>query len=168
MDGSRPRIGLLVSALGAGLLAGAVFLPWYAIGRPLGPGRSATAQLSSVSAFHIVEGLSIALLVLACLALLDAVLPLVGHAGIPAGAGASLGLLGAIAASCVVVRMVDLPAPSAPAVLSVREGAWLALAGAVAIVAGGFWPRVSMPPALVAQSHFESGWSGLSGWTPQR
>ena len=95
-------------------------------------------------------------------------LPLVRHARVPAGAGASLGLIGSLAAACVVFRMIDLPAPAGAPTLSVRIGAWLALAGSLAIVAGGFWPRVAMPPALAAHQSFEGGWSGLSGWTPQR
>jgi hypothetical protein len=168
MPADRSRYGLLVSALGATTLAVAVFLPWYGVSRAGATGRSA-ATLSTVSAIDLVEKLSIGLLVLACLALLDALLPLVRHARVPAGAGASLGLLGGIAGACVAYRMIDLPAAPLDAMaLSVRVGAWLALAGSLAIVAGGFWPRVAMPPALAAQPPFDSGWSGLSGWTPQR
>jgi hypothetical protein len=166
MDGSRSRYGLLVSALGAGLLATAVFLPWYGAVHVSGAAR-AGAQPALLSAFDVVGGLSVALLVLAFLALTDALLPLVRHAGVPAGAGASLALLGGIAAACVAYRMFDLPAPAGAVAVSLRAGAWLALAGAVMIATGGFWPRVAMPPALVAQSRVESGWSGLSGWTPQ-
>jgi hypothetical protein len=169
MDATRSRYGLLVSAFGAAMLAAAVFLPWYGPGRTPGGGRVA-ATAPSVSAIDAIEGISIALLVLAFLALTDALLPLVRHVRVPAGAGASLGLLGVVAAVLVALRMVDVPGPVAGAAAqSLRGGAWLALAGSVAIAAGGCWPRVSlMPPALVAQSHFESGWSGLSGWTTQR
>jgi len=167
MDAARSRYGLLVSALGASLLATAVFLPWYAVARVPGAARP-DAQPALASAFQAIEGISIALLAFAFLALVDALLPLVRHARVPAGAGASLALLGGVAAACVAYRMVDLPAPAGAATLSLRAGAWLALAGAVMISTGGFWPRVAMPPALAAQSRFESGWSGLSGWTPQR
>jgi hypothetical protein len=167
MDTARSRYGLLISALGATLLAVAVFLPWYGTSRPAGAGTALAS--STASALDATEGLAVALLVLAFLALLDALLPLVRHVRVPAGAGASLGLLGVIAATCVAFRMVDVPAASAgAAALTLRAGAWLALAGSVTIAAGGCWPRVSMPPALAAQSRFESGWSGLSGWTPQR
>jgi hypothetical protein len=168
MPADRSRYGLLVSALGATTLAVAVFLPWYGVTRA-GGGAHGAATLSTVSAIDLVEKLSIGLLVLAFLSLVDALLPLARHARVPAGAGASLGLLGGIAGACVAYRMIDIPAaPLDAATLSVRVGAWLALAGSLAIVAGGFWPRVSMPPALASQSPFESGWSGLSGWTPQR
>jgi hypothetical protein len=124
------------------MLATAVFLPWY------GPGRGAIAAhpapLQPVSAIHAIAGMSIALLVLAFLALTDALLPLVRHVRVPAGAGASLGLLGVIAAALVAFRMVEVPAPVAgAAAASLRGGAWLALAGAVAIAAGGCWPRAS-------------------------
>lgn len=167
MDAARSRYGLLVSALGASLLGTAVFLPWYGAARA--PGAAPTgAQPSLISAISAVESVGIALLVLALLALLDALLPLARHARVPAGAGGSLALLGGIAAACIVYRMVDLPVLSGAATPSLRAGAWLALAGSVMIATGGFWPRVAMPPALVAQSRFESGWSSLSGWTPQR
>jgi hypothetical protein len=165
MDAARSRYGLLVSALGASLLAVAVFLPWYSVAHAAGAAR-AGAQPATASAIETVQGIGIALIVLAFLALTDALLPLARHARVPAGAGASLALLGGIAGAFVVYRMLDVPAPAAAQ--SLRAGAWLALAGAVMIATGGFWPRVSMPPALAAQSHLERGWSGLSGWTPQR
>lgn len=168
MDAARSRYGLLVSALGASLLAVAVLLPWYSIGHGTSGTRHAGLVTVTASAIDTVEGTGIALLVLAFLAVTDALLPLARHVRVPAGAGASLALLGGVAAALIVYRMLDLPAPVAAAAGSLRAGPWLALAGAVMIATGGFWPRVSMPPALVAQSHLESGWAGLSGWTPQR
>src|SRR6478735_629050 len=103
MDADRSRYGLLVSALGATTMAVAVFLPWYGVTRAGGSGRG-DATLSTLSAIDMVDKLSIGLLVLASLALLDALLPLVRHARVPAGAGASLGLLGGIAGACVAYR----------------------------------------------------------------
>ena len=167
MDAARSRYGLLVSALGASLLAVAVFLPWYGVSHGAGAGHPGLPTVTA-SVIDTVEGVGIALLVLAFLALTDALLPLARHVRVPAGAGASLALLGGIAAAFIVYRMLDLPAPAAAAAQSLRAGAWLALAGAVMIATGGFWPRVSMPPALAAQAHADGGWSGLSGWTPQR
>jgi hypothetical protein len=49
--------------------------------------------------------------------------------------------------------------------VSLREGGWLSLFGALLILAGGLWPRARS--AGVVEERFESALSGLSGWTPQ-
>jgi hypothetical protein len=51
--------------------------------------------------------------------------------------------------------------------LSLREGAWLALLGSLAIVAGGLWPRAHTRPSSARETSFDAAWSGLSGWTPE-
>jgi hypothetical protein len=124
-------------------------------------------QLGAVSAHQVLKDMNVVLLVLAGLALLDALLPLVLSSSVPDGAGRSLVLIGLVASGCVVFRMVDRPAPSGGLLaLSLREGSWLALLGGLMMLVGGLWPRV---PASVSasESHIESTWSGLSGWTPQ-
>jgi hypothetical protein len=161
MAGNRSRYGLLVSALGAIVLAVSVFLPWY--------GMSVTAhhQLTAVSAHQALRDLNIVLLVLAGLAMLDALFPLARSvSSVPDGAGASVVLLGTVATVCVLYRMVDPPTPPGDLVaLSLREGAWLALLGSLTMVLGGLWPRrVPSPAASDVRAH--TAWSGLSGSTP--
>lgn len=153
MTGERSRYGLAVSALGAIVLSVSVFLPWYGVG--LAPQSAAAVvshrlvslsyqRLELVSGQHALQDLSVVLLVLAGLAILDALVPLArAHAPLPGGAGGSVLLLGSVASACVVYRMIDPPAAVAGqlAVHSLREGAWLGLLGALAIALGGMWPR---------------------------
>jgi hypothetical protein len=198
MGDERSRYGLMVSALGAILLAISVFLPWYGIsftaagiaaaqqisqqvvsefgnatlqsytsGLHASLGALAGHQLGAVSAHQALKYLNVTLLVIAGLALLDVMLPLARPLpSIPDGAGGSAVLLGAIAAVCVVFRMVDRPVPVEGLVsLSLREGAWLALIGSLTMVVGGMWPRVTSAPAS-SESPLQDSWSALSGWTP--
>ncbi len=197
MTGDRSRYGLLVSALGAVLLAVSVFLPWYGVSfTPAGIaaveqagsqfasqygdaalqsavntedanlGGLAGRQFVTLSAHQALHDLNVILLVLAGLALLDALFPLArGVPTIPDGAGGSVVLLGGVAAACIAFRMVVRPAPGGELIaLSLREGAWLALLGALAMIAGGLWPRQTSAAAIESQT--EAAWSGLSGWSP--
>ncbi len=198
MAGDRSRYGLLLSALGAVLLAISVFLPWYgvsltstgvafaqnegaqAIARygnselqayiaPLHSsiGALAGVQLAALSAHQSLKDISVVLLILAGLALLDSLFPLVRAPSLPSGAGASLVLVGLVAAVCVVVRMVVRPDPAGEFLaLSLREGAWLALAGSLMVLAGGLWPRARVAPPA-SDPRVESAWAGLSGWSPE-
>jgi hypothetical protein len=124
-------------------------------------------QFTALSAHQALHGLNIVLLVLAGLALLDALLPLArSDAGMPAGAGGSVVVLGTIATACVLYRMVDPPTPAGGLLsLSLLEGAWLALLGSLTMVLGGMWPRAVFSP-MVSDAHVRGAWSGLSGWTP--
>lgn len=198
MAADRSRYGLLVAALGAVLLAVAVFLPWYGLSLTAGGavfvqevgdqvvahyGNAALQQyltplhatlsslvgqqLATVSANQALKYMNIVLLVLAGLALLDALLPLARAGSVPDGAGASLVLLGSVATACVLYRMLDRPDPAAGLIsLSLREGAWLALVGSLAMLLGGMWPR-PRAAATPDSAGVEGAWSGLSGWTPQ-
>jgi hypothetical protein len=125
-------------------------------------------QFAAVSAHEALKNLNVVLLVLAGLAMLDALIPLArASSTVTDGGGAAVVLLGAIAAACVLYRVVHPPAPAGGLLtLSLREGAWLALLGSVAMIVGGLWPR---RPASSSASDLtlESAWSGLSGWTPQ-
>lgn len=156
MLGERSRYGLAVAAGGAVLLAASPFLPWYGV-------RHAAAP----SGMRVLGGLGPLLLVLAGLALLDALLPLVRTRGthVPAGAGASLVLLGAVASTCALFRIVDPPAGVRLATLSPREGAWLALAGAATVLVGGVWPRIAVVASEAAAP--DDVWAALGRWTPQ-
>jgi hypothetical protein len=199
MVGDRSRYGLLVSALGAVLLAVSVFLPWYGLSftatgiayvqhvgdqvvaqygnaslqgylAPFHAGVSSLAgqEFAAVSAHEALKDISVVLLIISGLALLDALFPLVRTISLPDGAGASLALLGSVATACVLYRLIERPVPAGGLVaMSLREGTWLALLGALMLLAGGLWPRGSAG-ASPNDTRVQSSWSGLSGWTPQR
>lgn len=162
----RSRYGLLVSALGAIVLIVSVFLPWYEVASTLhanaGAGGDVGHRLATITAFRALRGVDVVLLVLAGLAILDALAPLAPTGRpLPGGAGGSVVLLGAVASAFVLFRMLA-PPPSIVGVaeLSLREGAWLALLGSLAIALGGMWPRsigFLTPPAARAPG----SWSGL-------
>jgi hypothetical protein len=180
MANDRSRYGLLVSALGAVLLAIAVFLPWYAVNlTPDGATFAANAlqslagqfgngtlqqlaagvhgsvtslsgqEIAALTAHQVLHDLGVVLLVLAGIALIDALMALARGAG-PAGAGAgrAIVLVGLLATVCVIYRMAEPPVPAGGLVaLSLREGSWLALLGSLMMVLGPIWPRVSLEPA---------------------
>ncbi len=174
MTGERSRYGLLVSSLGAALLAGSLFLPWYAVSvtqagaDSLGKAGSGLAarvaagglqayagglhgtiaalageKVGALTAEQALSALSVVLLVLAGLSLLDALVPLArGRSRIPEGAGGAVVLLGILASGFVLYRMIAPPAPAGEMLaLSLREGAWLSLLGALMVALGGLWPR---------------------------
>lgn len=136
----------------------------------LHPDFSALAgqQLGAVSAHQVLHVLNVVLLIAAGLALLDALLPLARTGGaMPAGAGGSVVVLGAVAGMCVLYRMIDPPAPAGGLMsLSLREGAWLALLGSLAMLVGGLWPRTVTSSSGATEANLRGAWTGLSGWTP--
>lgn len=199
MSGLRSRYGLAVSALGAVVLAVAVFLPWYGVsftssGIALTQrvGQQIVAQygnaelqsqigslhanlsglvgheLGSLSAHQALSTINVVLLVLAGLVCAIAVLALAGPASAASDANRlPLAVLGLLAGALVLYRIVDVPAPAGGFFsLSVREGAWLALLAAVAIVAGALWPARD-PGADAPQPASDAVWAQLSGWTPK-
>ncbi len=145
MAGERSRYGLLVSAFGALVLIASVFLPWYEVAFTLhtSAGAAAGHRLGLLSAHRALREVNVVLLVLAALAILDALAPLARTRGqLPGGAGGSVVLLGVLACAFVLYRMLAPPAEIlGVAELSLREGAWLALLGSAAIALGGIWPR---------------------------
>lgn len=153
MDQRRSPFCLLVSALGAGVVAVSVFLPWYALSSGVaartggaaapGPGVSALQQFATVDGQHAFRYAGVILLVLAGLAMLDSLVPLATSASAAGnGAGGSVCLLGALGAVCVLYRLVDPPGLGGEAVtVSMRAGGWIALGGCVTMVLAGIWPR---------------------------
>ncbi len=123
--------------------------------------------IGAVSAHQVLHDMNIILIVLAILALLDALFPLALGASVVAdGAGGAAVLLGGVAAVCVVFRMISPPTPPGDIVsLSLREGAWLALLGSMMMVLGGLWPRAATSVGVPERSAPDL-FSGLSGWTP--
>ncbi len=131
-------------------------------------GALAGQEFAAVSAHQGLKDMNVILLVLAALALLDALVPLARPASsVPEGAGASVVLLGIVAALCVLYRMLVPPTPPGDLLaLSLREGAWLALLGSLTMVGAGLWPRLRGTVAE-GDSRVQSTWSGMSGWTPE-
>jgi hypothetical protein len=124
-------------------------------------------QLASITGHQAMKYLSVVLLVLAGLALLDALLPLARSGALANGAGGSLPLLGLVALLCVAGRMVFRPLPPGELIaLSLRGGAWLCLLGAALMLVGGLWPRAHARTEAI-EERVEDALAGLSGWTPQ-
>ena len=128
-------------------------------------------QFTALSAHQALKDLNVVLLLLAGVAIVIALLALAGagfsSASSPDGHRGPLALLGLVAAACVLFRIVDPPTPDGGVLaLSLREGAWLALVGSLAMVAGGLWPRHLRAPQA-SEVKVEGVWSGLSGWTPE-
>jgi hypothetical protein len=197
MAGERPRYGQVVSALGALVLAISVFLPWYGVSFTSSGaayaqqvGSQVAAQYGnatlqsyvaslhssftglvgheflSLSAHQTLKTLNVVLLIAAGIGCLIALFALAGSASAAANRGA-LALVGAVAGTCVLYRMVELPPPSGEMfALSLREGAWLALLGALAMIAGAVWPAVGTG-AKSRTGDARDAWSELSGWTPE-
>jgi hypothetical protein len=124
-------------------------------------------EFTALSAHQALKDLNVVLLILAGLGCLLALLALASQQ--PASSEANRGplaLLGALATLCVLYRMLDPPTPSGELLaLSLREGAWLALLGSLAIIGGALWPR-PRAGASPSDALAESVWSELSGWTP--
>jgi hypothetical protein len=168
MAGNRSRYGLMMSAFGAIVLIVSVFLPWYevAVAAHASTGVAAGHRLALVTAHRALHEVNILLLVLAALAILDALVPLARADGpLPGGAGGAVVLLGALAAALVLYRMLVPPGPSLGVTeLSLREGAWLALLGSLAIVLGGMWPRsIDLVAPASAPGPAPGALSGLRG-----
>jgi hypothetical protein len=125
-------------------------------------------QFTALSAHQALKDLNVVLLLIAGVAIVIALMTLAGAGSASLdGHRAPLALLGMLAALCVLYRMVDPPSPAGGLLaLSLREGAWLALLGSAAIVAGAFWPE-RFGSAVVSDQKLQSTWSELSGWTPE-
>ncbi len=190
MTTERSRYGLLMSSLGAALLAGSLFLPWYRVSVTAAGASSlghvagqlgglqgyiaglhgtiaaiAGQPVGAVTAAQTLSALSVILLVLAGLALLDALVPLArANSPVPAGAGGAVVLLGIVASGCVLYRMIAPPSPAGELVsLSLREGAWLSLLGALMVALGGLWP--SRLPAMPGEAFGADIWASLTSGT---
>jgi hypothetical protein len=130
--------------------------------------RLAGQEFTSLSAHQALTNLNVVLLVLAGLASVLALLALAGPESASSQANRGpLALLGALATLAVLYRMTDPPSPAGGLLaLSLREGAWLALLGSLAITAGALWPRRTVR-ASSSQGAGHGVWSELSGWTPE-
>jgi hypothetical protein len=167
MAGDRSRYGLSMSALGAVVLALAALLPWYrvsSLAHGAGAHSLTVRALTDVSARQCLPDMRILLLVLAGLAMLDTLLPLVRTGDpVPGGAGGSVALLGTVAALCALYRIVNPPGLSGDDVaLTLLAGPWLALLGSLAMLLGGVWPcRVGS--GTRAEARMRGVWPGVQG-----
>jgi hypothetical protein len=199
MGDSRASYRLVVAALGAVLLAVAVFLPWYgvsftargvAFAQQVGDQvsaqygnaalqnymSSAHASLAgivghefiAVSAHQALKQINVVLLIIAGVGIVIALFGLAGPESSAEANAAPLALLGAVAAACVLYRILAPPSPAGGELfaLSSREGAWLALLGSVAMIGGGLWPS-RHASAQPSQADLQSALAELSGWTPE-
>lgn len=193
MEARVSRTGLVISALGAMAMLVSVFLPWYGVSftqagvdfaegtvlpmvsRVLGPaydGRLHAAanglvghRFVSLSAHQALSNISTALIVAGAAAAVLSVVWLAGAESLPP-LGGVLAAIGLVAASLVVYRLIDRPDPAPQLIaMSLRGGAYLALLGAGAIVAGAMWPRARRRPSESSVAGSEA-WADLSGWTP--
>ncbi len=125
-------------------------------------------QIGSISAHQGFSRIAPLLLIVAGLGLLIALISVARERPSELDAsGRWIAVLGAIALVCVVYRMLARPAWEQPFLtLSLREGAWLALLGAAAMIAGGLWPR-RVGAAQASPEQLDDVWSRLSGWTPE-
>ncbi len=127
-------------------------------------------ELFALSAHQALSTLNVVLLIIAGLGILISLLALVGPAAASSEANRGpLALLGLVAAACVVFRMLDKPAPAAGELLSLslREGAWLALIGALCMAAGALLPRRESVSRASLPDAGANVFSELSGWTPE-
>lgn len=123
-------------------------------------------QFVGLSAHQVLKDLNVVLLIVGGLAIVIAFVSLAQpESSLPNGSSL-LALLGAIAAVCVLYRMVDPPSVAGGIIsFSLREGSWLALLGSLAMVVGGMWPSSLQLPNVSPSSG--SVWSEFSGWTPE-
>jgi hypothetical protein len=123
-------------------------------------------QLATLSAHDALRYMRWVLLILAAIAFTLALLRLAGATERSPSANGQLALVGAIAALCVLFRIVDPPvSPEGLVALSLSWGIWLSLASSFAIVAGAVWPsRIGRASDPKRAAH---ALEGLSGWTPE-
>ncbi len=109
-------------------------------------GSLAGRQLATVSAHDVLKDIGPLLLVLAAISLLASLLRLAGVTGLLEAGGGQIALAGGLAALFVLYRMLVHPGTRTDFVsLSLGWGAWLALLGAAAIVAGGLLSASAQP-----------------------
>ena len=123
MSLKRLRLGEPLALVGAVGVIVSLFLPWY---------ESATGNLSAWDTF----GPALVLLILAAIAALGlgAVTVTERSTALPVAAAVWSTLLGMLAVIAAVIRVIERPDHAT----SLCAGAWLALAGACAILAGSW------------------------------
>lgn len=139
----RLRLGELIALAGAACVIASLTLPWYG-GAVGSTGASASGELGAWATF----GPAVAVLMLASvLALLLGVATVFERSSaLPVAAAVWCTLSGFAAVIAAIVRVLERPGDS----VSLMTGAWLALGGAVAILAGGWQSMRDERPQLYA------------------
>ena len=123
-----------------------------------------SSSLTRITEHQALPYMKAFLLIVAGLAMLDALLPLVRAAPVPGGAGGSVALLGAVAAACALYRILDPPGLSGDAVsLTLLEGPWLTLLAALTMLLGGMWPRSVVGAPGVSEVRVQRFGHGVPG-----
>jgi hypothetical protein len=186
---STVRPGHLLSALGAVLAAGSLWLPWYgldlggavddAVARqtPDGPGGEIAAQLvrgfaSALASLVQLTGwrafsTTDVVLALGAVAVVGAVGALAAGESVgPSAVTRLCGALGVAGALLVTARIISPPGPDG--MLGPRHGAWIGLAGTVLVAVGAWW--ASLPardaPAPAAPAPFADAGSAADSIAP--
>jgi hypothetical protein len=144
MDLRRLRTGEWLAALSGVALLASLFLPWYEVGRA---GSATATGWESLDVLDILLALVAASGVLLALVTANQRVP-----AVPVALSALVALVGGLGVILVLIRVLDLPNWAGG-----REwGLWLALAGAVGIVAGSLLAmREEIRPSAEA-IHIES------------
>ena len=168
MVDNRPSRGLLVSALGAAVLAVSMFLPWYSVSITPTGAAQAQQELAAVAQqygnanlqtmanqvgaqFSSVSGRPLATVtahqafkdiskILLLLAGIALLASLLELADVVEVGGGQIALVGFAAALCVLFRMLSAPGTRTDLIsLSLSWGSWVALGAAAAIIGGALW-----------------------------
>src|ERR1700680_2171788 len=119
-------------------------------------------QLAPASAHEALTNISVVLLIVASLGLLLGLSALARTVPLSSGShGELIALLGALAAACVLYRVLRVPDPAPGFVTySLREGPWLSLLGSLAMVAGGLSTR-GLGARRAPDATLQDAWSSL-------
>lgn len=137
----RIRLGELVALAGAVLIAVALALPWYGGASSASPAH-AGGRLDAWSTF----GPTIVFLLIAAILAVVLVLANVFErtTAAPVAAAVWTTLFGFIASICALIRVLERP----DGATCLQAGAWLALAGALATLLGGWLSMRDERPSL--------------------
>ena len=155
-----------MSALGASALVASVFLPWYRVSSPVSAGVGQSSSLTRITEHQALPYMKGFLLVLAGLAMLDALLPLVRAAApVPGGAGRLGGAARRRWRPSARSTASSIPLRSAPARLSLTllEGPWLTLLAGLTMMLGGMWPRSVLGAPAPSEVRVHGIWPGVPG-----
>jgi hypothetical protein len=134
MDLKRLRVGEWMAAAGGVALIASLFLDWYGASVDVGEGFELRVGFSAWEALDVLD---VVLVLIGLLAIALAVLQATRDSpALPVGAGVLTVVFGALAVLLVAYRLINQPGPNE--LIEVRAGAWVGLAAAIAIAAGGF------------------------------
>ncbi len=144
----RVRLGELMALVGAVCIIVSLTQPWYGGSNPA-QGANSAGQLDAWSSF----GPTIVLLIIACVLALLLVLASIFErsTALPVASAVWCTLFGLIASIAAIVRVLERPDGAS----GLEAGVWLALAGAILILAGGWQSMRDERPELYAAADVE-------------